>query len=383
MNFKNASPKRKQLVWIFSIIILTLIIVRIALPFIVLHFANKNLANIKGYYGHIVDIDIALIQGAYKIDSVFLNKKDSITQIQTPFFSAKSIDLSVEWKAAFKGSLVGELIFQNPTLLFTKDKVEPKELQKDSTSFKKLLDDFMPLQVNRFEIKNGTIRYKDKGSKPAVDIEMTDAYVLAQNLRNSYDSTTLLPAKIKGSANTYDGTLSFNVNLNPLAESPTFDMNTEIKNTNLTKLNDFFQAYANIDVNSGTFGMYAEAAAKDGKFIGYIKPFIKDLDVLGKEDKDDKLGKKIWEGFAGGVGQIFKNQSKDQLATKIPFEGTINAPNTNVWSAISSILGNAFIQALQPAVDDEINITSAVNAKKKKKTFFQKIFTKKNKDKTN
>jgi Domain of Unknown Function (DUF748) len=383
MNFKNASPKRKQLVWIFSIIILTLVIVRIALPFIVLHFANKNLANIKGYYGHIEDIDIALIQGAYKIDSVFLNKKDSITQIQTPFFSAKSIDLSVEWKAAFKGSLVGELIFQNPTLLFTKDKVEPKELQKDSTSFKKLLDDFMPLQVNRFEIKNGTIRYKDKGSKPAVDIEMTDAYVLAQNLRNSYDSTTLLPAKIKGSANTYDGTLSFNVNLNPFAESPTFDMNTEIKNTNLTKLNDFFQAYANIDVNSGTFGMYAEAAAKDGKFIGYIKPFIKDLDVLGKEDKDDKLGKKIWEGFAGGVGQIFKNQSKDQLATKIPFEGTINAPNTNVWSAISSILGNAFIQALQPAVDDEINITSAVNAKKKKKTFFQKIFTKKNKDKTN
>ena len=140
--------------------------IRIALPYIVLHFANKNLANIKGYYGHMEDIDIALILGAYKIDSVYLNKKDSVTQIQTPFFSAKSIDLSVEWKAIFHGSLVGELMFENPVLHFTKDKVEPKEIRKDSSSFKKLLDDFMPLQVNRIQINNGTIRYKDKGSKP-------------------------------------------------------------------------------------------------------------------------------------------------------------------------------------------------------------------------
>ncbi len=353
--------------------------IRIALPYIVLHFANKNLANIKGYYGHMEDIDIALILGAYKIDSVYLNKKDSVTQIQTPFFSAKSIDLSVEWKAIFHGSLVGELMFENPVLHFTKDKVEPKEIRKDSSSFKKLLDDFMPLQVNRIQINNGTIRYKDKGSKPAVDLEMTDTYVLAQNLRNSYDSTTLLPAKVKGSANIYEGTLSFNVNLNPLAESPTFDMNTEVKNTNLTKLNDFFQAYAKIDVNKGTFGMYAEAAAKDGKFIGYVKPLIKDLDVLGKEDKDDGLGKKIWEGLAGAVGQIFKNQSKDQIATKITFEGNINAPNTNVWSAISSILSNAFVQALKPSVDHEINIASVDKAKEKKKNFFQKLFTKKKK----
>jgi Domain of Unknown Function (DUF748) len=381
MKSKNSLPARKKILSIVFIVILVLVVMRIALPFVLLHFANKNLANIQGYYGHIEDIDIALIRGAYKIDSVYLNKKDSTTQIQTPFFSAHSIDLSVEWKAIFRGSLVGELIFQNPVLLFTKNKVEPKEIQRDSTSFKKLLDDFMPLQVNRFEINNGTIRYKDNGSKPVVDIEMTDTYVLALNLRNSYDSATLLPASVKGNANIYEGTLSFNLNLNPLADLPTFDMNTEIKNTNLTKLNDFFQAYANIDVNKGTFGMYAEAAAKDGKFVGYVKPLIKDLDVLGKEDKDDPIGKKMWEGFAGAVGQIFKNQSKDQLATKIPFEGNVNNPNTNVWTAILNILGNGFIQALQPAVDNEISIASVRKTKEKKKTFLRRIFTKKEKNK--
>ena len=381
MKYSTPSLKRKKLIWILAIVVIILVIVRVALPYVILHFANKNLANIKGYYGHIEDIDLALIRGAYKIDSIYLNKKDTVTQNQTPFFSANTIDLSVEWKAIFHGSLVGELIFEDPVLLFTKDKVEPKELRDDSTSFKKLLDDFMPLQVNRFEINNGTIQYKDPGSKPLVDIKMTNTYVLAQNLRNSYDSTTLLPAKIKGNANIYEGTLSFNMNLNPLAESPTFDMNTEIKNTNLVKLNEFFQAYAKIDVNKGSFGMYAEAAAKEGRFVGYVKPFIKDLDVLGKEDRDDALGRKIWEGLAGTVGQLFKNQSKDQLATKIPFEGNIAGPNTNVWYAILNILRNAFIQALQPAVDNEINIASVGKPKEEKKTFLQKVFGKKDKNK--
>jgi hypothetical protein len=77
----------------------------------------------EGYRGHINDIDLALIRGAYKIDSIYLNKYDSATGKETPFFNASLIDLSVEWKALFHGSIVGELRFTNPVLRFTKDKV--------------------------------------------------------------------------------------------------------------------------------------------------------------------------------------------------------------------------------------------------------------------
>jgi hypothetical protein len=328
--------KNKKLKYVL-ILIIVLAAIRIALPYIVLHYANKNLAAIKGYYGHIQDIDLFIIRGAYQIDSVYLNKRDTISQKQTAFFSARTIDLSVEWKAIFKGALVGELVFDRPIVIFTKDKVEPDQLRNDSSDFKKLLKDFMPLQVNRFEVNNGIVRYKDEGSKPMVDIEMTNTFILAQNLKNSYDSSTLLPAKITASATIYEGTATFNMKLNPLAETPTFDMNAEIKNTNLVKLNEFFQAYAKIDVNKGTFGLYTEVAAKEGKFTGYVKPLIKNLDILGKEDRDDNLLRKIWEGFAGGVGQLFRNQSEDQFATKITLEGTLKNPDTNVWSAIVNV----------------------------------------------
>jgi hypothetical protein len=377
------TSKKKKIIWFFIIALGLLVIVRVILPYVVLHYLNKTLATMEGYYGHADDIDIALIRGAYTIDSIYLNKLDSTTEKQTPFFGASEIDLSVEWKALFHGSIVGELVFEDALLRFTKDKVEPKEIQSDSSSFKDLLDDFMPLQVNRVEINNGSIQYIDKTSKPPVDIQLSNAYLLAQNLRNSYDSSVVLPASLTAHANIYEGELALNVKLNPLADDPTFDMNAEIKNTNLVKLNDFFKAYAKIDVNKGRFGLYTEVAAKEGKFAGYVKPLIQDLDVLGKEDRKDNVLRKIWEGLAGTAGEIFENQGKDQVATKVPFEGNLKNPDTNVWYALSSILQNAFIRAIQPSIDQEINIATVDTQKDEKKNLLQKIFGKKDdKDKS-
>ena len=330
----------------------------------------------SGYRGHIYDIDIALIRGAYQVDSIYLNKYDSVSGKETKFFDASLIDLSVEWKALFHGSIVGELEFVNPVLRFTKDKVEPKDVANDSTDFRELLDDFMPLQVNRFAIKNGNVRYRDEASSPKVDIGLTSLELVALNLKNSYDSATVLPATITANAAVYEGTLNVNVKLNPLAEQPTFDMNAEIKDTKLVLLNEFFQAYAKIDVNKGTFGMYTEVAAKEGGFTGYVKPLIKDLDVLGKEDREDNIFRKAWEALAGGTAQIFKNHEEDQVATKIPFEGRLDNPRTNIWVTISNTLQNAFIRAIQPSIDNEINLASVDAKKNEKKTFLQKVFSK-------
>lgn len=376
MTTTRTHSRKRRTAKILIGILIAIVAIRLALPYIILHFANRNLANMDGYYGHVEDIDLAIIRGAYKIDSIYINKADTITGKQTPFFASRTIDLAVEWKSLLKGSIVGELVFQGPYLLFTKDKVEPKEVVKDSADFRKVLDKFMPLNINRCELRDGKIQYKDFGSSPNVDIAMTDLHLVAQNLRNSYDSSAVLPAAINATANVYEGKLRFDAKLNPLADAPTFDMSAELNNTNLVKLNDFFQAYAKVDVNKGRFGLYTEVAAKDEEFKGYVKPLIKDLDVLGKEDRKDNLLQKIWEAVAGGAGKLLENKNKDQVATKVPFQGRLDDPKTNIWLAITSILQNAFIHAIQPSIDNEISIASVKEDKKDKKTFLQKIFSK-------
>ena len=366
---------KKKYKILISVVVL-LIIIRLILPYVVLHYANKALANVKGYYGHIDDIDLSIYRGAYIINDIYLNKVDSVSKQQTPFFKSRNIDLSVEWGALFHGSIVGELTFDSTELIFTKDKADLTDVKKDTTDFRKLLKNFMPLKVNRFEVNDGTIRYTDNTSKPKVDIALTQTHILALNLKSVKDNGVELPSTVTAQANAYEGTLSFNMKLNALADTATFDLNAEIKNTNLVLLNDFLKAYGNFDVHRGNFGLYTEMAAKDGKFKGYVKPIIKDLKVVGPEDRHDTFFNKVWEQIVGAAGVIFKNQKKDQVATKVNIEGSFKNPKTNTLDAVWEVLLNAFVQALLPEVDNTISINSVkTETPQDKRNFLQRIFS--------
>ncbi|MEP6724674.1 MAG: DUF748 domain-containing protein [Bacteroidota bacterium] len=366
---------------IFLIIILVLIIIRLFLPVIVLHYANKTLQHMNGYYGHIDDIDISLYRGAYQINDMYLNKMDSGTGKQTDFFKVYNIDLSVHWDALLHGRLVGEITFNDPKLVFTENKVELSDVKKDTSDFRRILKDFMPLKVNRFQVNNGELHYVNNTKKPVVDVFLKKIRLTAENLTNAAKSKELLPSTVKATAVAYEGTLALNMKLNPLATGATFDLNADLKNVNLVLLNNFLLAYGNFDVNRGNFGLYAEMAAKNNAFKGYVKPIIKNLDVVGSNNKEGSFFHKIWEYAVGAVGVIFRNQKKDQIATKVPLEGNFKNPKTNTLDAVFEVLRNAFIQALIPSVDNEINIQSVDEADKKdNRNFLQKIFGKKKKD---
>ena len=357
---------------IFSIVTV-LLVVRLILPYVVLDYANKTLSTLDGYYGHVDDIDLHIYRGAYIIKDIYIDKIDSTLQQQVPFISSEAIDLSIEWKSLFHGRVVGELEFTNPLMRFTKDKAEPGEIQKDTNDFRKVLKGFMPLQINNFKINNGKIQFIDSTAQPKIDIAITDIQVLAQNLSSVQDSA-LLPATVDATATIYKGKLDLKMKIDPLAANPTFDLNAELTNTNLPELNDFFKAYGGFDFHAGTFGLYTEVASQKGKFVGYVKPIIKNLQVKGSEDRNDSFFNKLYESLVGAVGVILKNPEKKQVATKVPFEGVYEKTTVKTWYAIVEVLRNAFIQALYPSVNQEINIQSVGKAElEKKKGFFEKL----------
>lgn len=370
---------------VIAIVIVILVIFRLLLPSIILRYCNKSLTEMHGYYGHIEDIDVALYRGAYKINSMYLNKVDSPSNKQTEFFKVKTIDLSVEWKALFDGRLVGELVFASPKLVFTKDRAELSDVKRDTNDFRRVLKDFMPLKINRFEINDGSIHYVDNSANPKVDVSLQQAYILAENLKNVEDAKTELPSPITARANVYGGTLSLQMKMDALAKKTQFDLNAGVQNADLVKLNDFFKAYGDFDVNKGTLGLYTEFAAKEGKYKGYVKPIIKDLKVIGPEDRKDNFFQKAWEAIVGTAGKVLENPKKEQVATKVPIEGSFDGSHTDVIEAIWELLKNAFVLALMPSVDNQINIKSVDTQDNDHKTLLQKIFGggKKDKDKKN
>lgn len=337
------------------IVLGVLLCVRIAMPYVILHYANKKLAALDGYYGHIEDIDLNLYRGAYVINNIFINNVEE--NDTTEYFNCPRIDLSVEWNSVFSGKLVGEVEFEQPILNYTMGKEIGKgEIKDDSANFIQLIKEFMPLRINRFAVANGEIHYIDLSKNPVVDVPLTKVNVEGTGLTNETDSLVVLPADIRMDAALYNGQLTIKTKLDPLNDVPTFDLNATLTNTDLTNFNNLFRAYANFDVEKGSMGLYCEVAAKDGEFSGYVKPLITDLKIARISEEEGGPVQIVWEVFLGTVVEIFTNQSKDQFATKVPLDGKFKNPDVDLGSAIFAVLRNAFIEALKPSLDEDVNL---------------------------
>ncbi len=374
----NRKRWSKTLVWTLSVLIVLLVTARLLLPHYVLKYVNRQLENMHGYTGHVEDIDIWLIRGAYIIKGMVIRETDTESRIRnTPFFEARAIDLSLEWSALFHGRIAGKVKMEEPVLNFKRKKTDETSFKADTADFRQLVRNIMPLTINRFRIVRGQIHYIDVYSSPKVDIRTTNIDVLALNLSNVQKKNVLLPSSIQATGKAYGGEMNLNMKLDPLNKKPTFDLNLELKNCQLTQMNDFMNAYANVKVNSGTFGLYTELAGKDYKVTGYVKPLIKDLHIEVWK-KDESLGQKLWSALVAGVAKIFTNPPHDQLGTEVHINGTFNDPDVGLWTAIKYVVINAFIEALKPQIDNTVNIQS-VGTENKKKGFFDRLFSKKKK----
>ena len=86
------------------------------LPYIVLRYLNKQLADMGGYTGHVEDVEIQLIRGAYQI--IIFGFVKSTANLRSLLYSFPKPIFSIEWKSLFKGRLVSEVETYEPDINF-------------------------------------------------------------------------------------------------------------------------------------------------------------------------------------------------------------------------------------------------------------------------
>jgi hypothetical protein len=342
---------------IFTIIAL-LIVGRLAMPYAVKRYVNQKLQQLPGYAGSVGDVDIHLYRGAYSIHDVDVMKKTN--NIRIPFVKADRVDFSVQWRELRNRALVGEVQMDHASLNFAKGETKEQDQTKIDKGWVDVVQDLFPFKINRFEIRDSVVRYVDLSRKPQVDISVTNLHIICHNITNSRNTTNELPTPFEVSGTSIGGgKLHLKGAANPFTKSPRFDVDAKMEGVDLTALNDFLKAYAKVDVKRGKLDFFTEMAAADGKFKGYVKPLVQDLDIVDLSDDAKKPVKLFWETFVAGVMKIFKNQPKDRFAAKVPIEGDIEKPNMSIVETLASVLKNAFIRALSPRVDQSIDIESA------------------------
>jgi len=341
--------------------------VRLALPFVLQAYVNRQLDKTPDYDGRVGDIDVHLWRGAYQIKDVEIFKTTG--DIPVPFFAASKVDLSMEWKELFHGALAGEVVMVEPRLNFVSGPTPDQTQTGEDKGWGRILESLFPFKLNRCEIERGQIHFKNLHSSPPVDIFVDQVAATATNLTNSRDLKQELPAGIRARGRTLGGGgLEFQLQLNPLAADPTYELTGQLTNVNLVALNDFLKAYGKFDVESGVFGLYASVASKDASYEGYLKVFFEDLNVFEWEKERKKNALEVfWQAIVGTLTTVFKNQPKDSLATKVAISGSYKNTDVHIWSAMMTLLRNAFVRALVPRLDQKVTVGEVEEKKEQKR----------------
>lgn len=353
-----------------------LVLIRILLPFIAVRIANTKLNSIEGIRGSIKSIKLNLFGGVFKIHQLTIAKRDDQSGIETIIAKIESLEVMIPLTKLIKKKFAGQINIVNPEITYV-SVIETLKVKKPKHSLPspavisplKTALEKLPLVGIDVTIVNGQVRYINHTSKTKIDVTVSAINIDVKDFSNQQNVADT--ATIQASANIYGGHLSADINLKPMREQLTFDVKLELANADMVELNPFFETFANIDVNAGTLGVYLEMSAEHGAFKGYLKPILKDIDLVGAEDSDDSIFKRMWERGVAALFQLLENNRTDQLATKIPFEGRLDDPHVNIGAAIAGVLRNAFVRAIRPSFETTFSFESVY---KTTRGFFSRLF---------
>lgn len=334
---------------------LVLVAARVAMPYVVERQVNQRLASIPGYTGTVDNVGIALLRGAYELNGIAIYRMEG--QVREPFFLARHIDFSLAWRELFHGKVVSDIKIDRPELTIVQAPTEEESQRDIDRRWQAVVKDLFPVDITHLEIVEGSVRYIDRNRRPEIDVFIKNMHAIATGLRNRPAETGReFPAAITVTGDTLGGgRLEMRVDAEPLAAQPHFELRAQVEDVDLTALNDSLKAIANVDVSRGTLQLAAEMAGKDGGFQGYVKPFFENLDFNNLSDKNKGVMSRVWENIVAGVAWLVKNKSRDEVGTRIPFQGRFGDAQVGMWATIRNLFRHGFVRAFTPTVEGSLD----------------------------
>jgi hypothetical protein len=363
----GATPKRVRrrrtalrTLALFTLIVLAVAIVgRLILPYSVRWYVNRVIDQSPLYDGKIDDVDIHLYRGAYSIRGVRIIK--TAGNVPVPLFSAKKVDLAIEWSALWAGKMVGSVQMIEPELNFVDGGNDGGRQGGDGSGqtgaggpWLGILRDLFPFKINSVNVVDGSVHFRTYQKDVPVDVYLSQLQASVENLTNIHDETTPLVTTVEATALAMDqAKFEYQMKLDPFSYKPAFNMTTRLLNLDITKINELTHAYGNFDFERGWFDLVIELDAKEGSLNGYVKPLFRNIRVFDlKHDlEEDNALQAFYEAVVDGAQNLLKNWNRDQFGTLIPFTGNVDSPRTDVLATIGNVLRNAFIRAYLPRLD--------------------------------
>jgi hypothetical protein len=229
----------------------------------------------------------------------------------------------------------------------TKDK-EIKRVKKGAENIKEVhRDPSVVVKISHGRILQSDVGFINKSTSPDYRVFLSDLNLELENFSNRPEEgmgTVKLTGNFMGS-----GPTMVMGSFRPEKPNPDFDVQVRIVQTQATSLNKLLEAYGHMNAKQGTFAFFSEMAVKDNRIDGYLKPFLKDVQVYDPtQDKEKAASQQVYEAVVNGVLDLFKSRPTGQVATETDVSGPVENPRTSTWQILEKLVQNAFFKAILP-----------------------------------
>lgn len=211
--------------------------------------------------------------------------------------------------------------------------------------------------IASFEVEKSRIGFVDASVDPAyrlfVDVEslslrdFDNAPTRAGDAAADRESHFSLVGRVMGS-----GSLKIGGDVRPARDGPDLDVEIQLRDMEVAKLNDLLRAHGRFDVAAGRLSVFSEVDLHARRVDGYVKPIFVDLEISNPaQDRGKPILDRLYEGTIGAVAKLLENDQVEQVATITPIRGRLDAIDADGWRTFVLLLRNAFVEAIRGGLE--------------------------------
>ncbi len=350
--------RRSQVALAVALLAVVLIGARVAAPVVVERYVNRQMAHMGDYRGAVTEVDLFLWRGGYALRNLQVVKVAASDEVRdTPFVAMPRMDLTIEWRALFRGEVVGEAVMFSPVLNLVQSESDENTQLGTGVSWPQEIRDLFPFKLNVVRVQNGLVTFRAPGISTEESLTLQGFQLVLRNLTNVTDEEKAafadisLAGRIMGSA-----PFKLDGQIDPNEELPAFDVDVSLENAKLVDVNPWLREFLKVDAQNGAFSMYAELATADGRFEGYVKPILEDPEIFDTKEATSGPFQKAWEAIVGFAAKVLENRQEKQVATRIPFSGNLDDPRAGILAALVNLVRNAFVAAFAHSLEGSVSL---------------------------
>lgn len=316
----------------------------------------RKLNESSGLEGTIGELEFNVLRNALVLRDVYIAKTSDRNKVVEA--SIPEITFQFHWRELWQGTLVGRIHVKAPHIEISAERENDRDGKAPADAVLALCREsrrFMPFRLLAIDVSDGLIEYRNQYTSPPFQLAVEKLALHAANVTNipASDSSDEAQIAVEGQT-TGHGKLWLHLTLPSLSDALTFDLRVGLSHVNLVGLNDFLRACAKFDLERGVCSVYAEFQVERGEYHGYIQPHFQNLDVFAWQKEQGKGFLQICrQAVLAMMAILFKSKSRDELALNIPISGTFADADVDVWSAVGSLLKNAFVRSLLPGFGND------------------------------